>query len=162
MSLKNNFLYFILIMALSACHSSPEIPENKVLEKQMYGEWRNSSLRLLMNSYNNTEETKEFIVKEGEWEQKMKIQPIRTFYRADGTYNSEHRSLNDSLIYNPAGRWVILDDTLIMRDTFPEPGLSYRYKLVVKGGQAEFTGIEDCDRDGKADDNYFGIQRRQK
>jgi len=163
MLFKPSLPCFVLCLFMISCSTTPdEIPENTELEKQLVGEWRNSSLKLIMNSFSNKDSTKIFEVKEGDWERKMKIQPIRTFYRGDGTYNSEHRTLRDSIIYNPAGRWAILGDTIIMRDTFPEPGLSYRYKIVIKGDVAEFTGMEDCDRDGKADDNYSGTQRRQK
>lgn len=160
MKLSFKILLFI-IPVLVSCEAE-EISENKELEKQLVGEWRNVSLKIKMNTFKNRDTFRIFEVNENNWEAKMRIQPIRTFYRADGTYNSEHRNLKDSLIYNPAGRWAIQGDTIIMMDTFPERALSYRYKIVIKNNIAEFTGLEDCDRDGNADDDYYGTQRRQK
>jgi hypothetical protein len=142
------------------CCTPQENPENKALEKQLYGEWFSVSLKLVMNTYNNTKAKKEFEVKEGEWEQKMKMRSISTFYKEDGTYSSAHFNLHDSLFYMPAGRWKIVGDTIFMHDTFPELGLTYRYKVAINKDTAEFTGIEDCDGDGKYDDNYSGVQHR--
>jgi hypothetical protein len=154
-------IWLFLIPVLVSCEAE-EIPENKELEKQMIGEWRNVALKIKMNTFGNKDTFRILEVDEKNWEARMKIQPIRTFYRADGTYNAEHRNLKDSLIYNPAGRWAILDDTIIMMDTFPERALAYRYKIVIKNNMAEFTGVEDCDRDGKADDDYYGLHRKEK
>ena len=163
MSLKNCFKFLVLsVLFLTACEGDEEAVENKELEKKLIGEWRNVSLKLTMNTFSNKDSTKVFEVNEEDWERKMNIRPIKTIYFADGTYISEHRNLRDSIIYSPAGRWVILGDTVIMRDTFPELGLSYRYKININKDLVEFTGIEDCDRDGSADDQYFGVQRKQK
>lgn len=98
---------------------------------------------------------------EHNWETAMKAKPIRTFFKADGTYNSEHRNLNDSIVYNPAGKWSIVGDSLFMMDTFPQEGLSYKYKIKIDGNIAEFRGVEDFDSDGNKDDEYYGSQRKQ-
>ena len=153
---------FIVLVAVSACNQTVEQKENKALERKMLGKWASVSLKLTMNSFSNKDTVKIFEVKEGEWEQKMRIKPIITIYFGDGTYVAEHRNLRDSAIFNPAGRWTIMGDTLIVRDTFPEPGLPYRYKVAFNNDRLEFTGIEDCDGDGSADDNYFGMQLRLK
>src|SRR5688572_19611781 len=148
-----------LFLAFFSCseNSTSDMP----LSQRLVGEWRNVSLRLDMQTYKNTEDSKVFEVSEEEWEAKMRIRPIRTFFRSDGTYNSEHIDLKDSLVYNPAGKWQVVGDTLVMTDTFPKVGASYKYQLVIKGDLAEFSGVEDSDGDGKADDLYFGTQRRQ-
>lgn len=157
--IKSVSFAFLLILCVS-CNN--ESSRNFDAEKQLVGEWRNVSLKLTMNSYKGGDSLKVFEVKEGEWEKKMGILPIRTFFRADGSYNSEHRNLKDSIIYNPAGKWEVRGDIIVMTDTFPEKGLSYRYKVVVDNDIAEFSGLEDCDHDGVPDDNYEGRQRRQK
>ncbi len=156
------YSFLILCTIFISCGEDAIIQENTALEKQLIGEWCNVSMKLTMNSFKNRDTVKTFEVAEGTWEKKMNIRPIITTFRSDGTYNSAHSNLKDSVFYNPAGRWAILGDTLIMRDTFPEPGLSYRYKITFNKDVVEFEGIEDCDRDGKADDNYYGKQRRRK
>ncbi len=125
------------------------------------GEWRNVDLKIEMKSYKNSDSSKTLEVKESNWELMMNIRPIRTFFKANRRYNSEHINLNDSVIYNPAGRWIIIGDTLHMWDTFPKEGLTYKYKLNFKQNLVEFYSVEDCDGDGKADDLYYGTQRKQ-
>lgn len=99
-------------------------------------------------------------VREDNWEALMNMKPIRTFFKADGTYNSEHRNLSDSIVYNPAGKWKITGDSLLMVDTMPQAGVSYKYKVIITDSIAEFFGVEDFDRDGVKDDEYYGRQRR--
>lgn len=139
-----------------------EASENKELSERLLGEWRNSSLKIEMKTYKNKDTSFTFEVNENNWEAKMNIKPIRTIFRANRTYNSEHYALNDSLIYNPAGKWLILGDTLHMWDTFPNIDHTYKYKVNFKDDLVKFTGIEDCDGDGKEDDLYTGTQKKQK
>jgi hypothetical protein len=155
-----NVSIVVFLLGINSC-GRKQIPENKLLSGRLTGVWDNLSLKIKMNSFNNTDSTRVFEVDEKDWEQKMRIRPIRTIYRKDGSYNSEHRNLNDSIIYNPAGKWYILGDTIFMTDTFPERGLTYKYHVRIKGNIVEFTGVEDCDRDGKKDDEYFGIQCKE-
>jgi len=135
--------------------------ENKELEKKMIGEWNSTSLKITMNTFGNKDTTKVFEVEENNWENKMNIRPVKTIYFADGSYMAEHKDLNDSVIFNPFGKWKILDDTIILRDTFPEQGPAFKYKVVINTNIAEFFGKEDCDNDGKADDDYYGVQRKR-
>lgn len=158
--IKDTFL-IVFFLSVTSCEQQKDAEQNKELSDRVVGEWHNLSLKIRMNTLNNTDSTRVFEVDERNWEQKMGIRPIRTIYRPDGSYNSEHRNLKDSIIYNPAGRWIILGDTIIMTDTFPERGPAYKYHVRIKGDIAEFTGIEDCDRDGKNDDHYFGVQRKK-
>jgi hypothetical protein len=152
----------LFLLPLALCIGCSENDENKYEPfKPLIGEWRNIYLKIEMNSYNNSDSTRIFEATELDWEEKMNIRPIRTFFRENGTYNSAHYNLRDSLVYNPAGRWCVFGDTLIMRDTFPQDAAPYKYKLTVRNRLAEFTGIEDSDNDGKKDDIYFGRQWKQ-
>lgn len=128
---------------------------------QLLGEWRNVYTKVTMNTYQNSDSTKVLEVEEADWEKVMQAKPIRTFFRQDGTYNSEHRNLNDSIIYNPAGRWTMTGDSLYMTDTFPKRGVSYKYRILLTGDLLEFRGYEDFDQDGMKDDIYHGTQRKQ-
>lgn len=114
-----------------------------------------------MHTFKNSDSTKVLEVMEQNWETVMKAKPIRTFFNADGTYNSEHHNLNDSIVYNPAGKWNVVGDSLFMRDTFPQKGLAYKYRITLDSDIAEFRGVEDFDQDGNKDDEYYGSQRKQ-
>lgn len=149
----------ILLLAcvlLMACNGKKNEPADD-LTKQLIGQWRNTYMKVTMHGVPDSIKTLE--VNEADWAQKLKIQPIRTFFNADGTYHSEHRNLSDSIIYNPAGKWKIEGDSITMTDTFPKANLTYRYKLAIKDGQVEFWGKEDFNGDGKTDD-YYGKQRK--
>ena len=114
-----------------------------------------------MPTYKNSDTSKTLEVDEQSWEQRLNGRTISTFFRQDGTYNSIHRDLKDSIVYNPAGLWRVAGDSLFMTDTFPQRGLTYKYKFAIENNIAEFWGIEDFDQDGKEDDQYYGRQRKQ-
>jgi hypothetical protein len=149
----------LLLMLLASCGG--EGNDKQELSKRLVGEWRNADMKITMNSYMNSDSTRVFEVNEQNWEQKMRMRPLHTIFNENGTYRSPHISLKDSIFYDPVGKWVIQGDTLIMQDTFPKRGLKYKYKIIIEDENAEFRGLEDCDNDGKADDEYVGRQRRQ-
>lgn len=157
--MKLNLKVGISLLALTCVCCEPA--ENKEMEKLMLGEWHSLDLKINMNSFRNMDTVNIFEVKESEWERKMNIRPIRTVYYENGTYVSEHLNLRDSVIFRPAGKWNITGTTIIIQDTFPELGPQYSYTLSFKNNIAEFTGVEDCDNDGNADDDYFGRLRRK-
>lgn len=142
-----------------ACHTARQ-QQNK-LQQSLVGEWRNTYLKVIMPTYKNSDTSKTLEVDEQSWEQRLNGRTISTFFRQDGTYNSIHRDLKDSIVYNPAGLWRVAGDSLFMTDTFPQLGLTYKYKFAIENNIAEFWGIEDFDQDGKEDDQYYGRQRKQ-
>ncbi|PBQ30262.1 hypothetical protein CNR22_00305 [Sphingobacteriaceae bacterium] len=160
MNLKPAFRLLIFPLFLLVSCDDYKMPENKALEKKLIGEWNSTSLKITMNTFSNRDSTRVFEVDESNWEKEMNIRPVKTVYFGDGTFMAEHRNLNDSIIFNPFGTWTILGDTIVLRDTFPQPGPVYKYKIVIKDNITEFFGVEDCDNDGTADDNYYGVQRK--
>lgn len=153
-------LIFLLSVAIfCSCGNRKKETSNLLV-----GTWYNTYMKIEMNSYKGKDTLNVLEVDDSNWEQKMGIKPIITYFKGNGTYNSEHRNLNDSIVYNPAGKWEINGDSLFMTDTFPEAGLNYRYKLLINEDHgkvtAEFWGTEDFDQDGKKDDTYYGMQRK--
>jgi hypothetical protein len=126
------------------------------LEQQFVGEWSNVSMKVWVKTYNNSDTSFIVDITEENWELKMNIKPIVTTVYEDGTYISEFRNSFDSLIYKPEGTWMIDGDTLIMEDHQEV----YKYQIFIDGDQAEFKNMVDWDKDGKADDEYFGVQRK--
>jgi hypothetical protein len=153
-------VFALVCFLMFSCGSGADSKMVTVRPEQLHGQWRNVYMKLEMKSYKDSDSAKTVIVTEDTWEKIMGIKPIRTYFWYNGKYNSAHYDLRDSLVYNPAGKWILRDDSLIMTDTFPKPGLQYRYKLAINGNMAEFWGIEDLDGDGKADDLYYGTQRK--
>ena len=126
------------------------------LEEEIVGEWTNVSMRVWVRTYNNSDTSFIVDISEENWELKMNVKPIVTTIYEDGTYISEFRNSFDSLIYKPEGTWLLDGDTLIMEDHQD----TYKYQIFIDGDLAEFNSNVDWDKDGKADDEYFGIQRK--
>ncbi len=87
------------IALLAGCASDITIApgSSKPLDKRFFGEWRNESMRVECATYRGSDSTFVIDVPAGQWEAKMKMQPIRTTYKADGSYVSEYRTLSDSI-----------------------------------------------------------------
>jgi hypothetical protein len=150
-----NFVLLVLAVFVFSCREETKAVDPRLL----YGQWRNVTMKLHMNTYKGSDSTFNLDVNESNWEKVFNIRPIRTFFWSDGTYNSMHYNLRDSLVYNPSGQWRLVKDSIFMVDTFPVKGPVYKYKLKTDGKMAEFTGVEDLDGDGQADDDYFGTQQ---
>lgn len=157
-------LAFITTITL-ACESGKktegeELVEEKsetkyTLKEDMIGEWRNVAMKVTIKG----EEADSVVdVPAGKWEEVLQIQPIRTVFSEEGTYNSEYRGLDDSIIMTSTGTWSVKGDTLIMT----EQGKTNYYITTVKDGMAEFNGYVDWDEDGLADDHYWGKQKKQE
>jgi len=154
-----NTLVFYLFVAISsiALHASGQTNN---LSQQLIGEWRNESLKIKINSFNNTDSTITSESKNAtEWEKNLHIKPIRTFFKSDGTYYSEYRTLGDSLFRKPSGTWIIKGDSIIMNELQPEKGV-FKLHVSINNDIATFQGLIDFDGDGKMDDEYFGTQKK--
>lgn len=102
-----------------------------------------------------------FEVDRPQWEEKLKIKPIRSFFRADSTWNSAHYNLKDSLVYDPSGKWLIAQGKLTMLQLLPSVDTTI-YNYNVRSDTATFEALVDWDMDGKKDDKYFGRQIKVK
>ena len=150
-------IVFVCAMILFACNSSNN---ESATASRLVGEWNNISIKVDIQSANNSDSNSVFDAKRGEWEPVVKIRPIRTFFNADSTWHSAHYTLKDSLFYDPSGRWWIEGDSLVMQQQLPAPETT-KYFLTLNGDTASFRGILDWDTDKKRDDIYFGEQIRK-
>jgi hypothetical protein len=154
-----SFLLLVFCAMVIACGQDEKTIGNITAEK-LHGQWRSVYLKLDMNTWRNTDSSKVFEVDEKTWENKMGLRPVRNYYWADGTYSMLHYNLSDNLVYNEGGRWELKSDTLILRDSLKADAPAYRYKVRISGDVLELRGREDCDGDGKPDDQYYGTLRK--
>jgi hypothetical protein len=152
----NKGLVFLAAIFMMACTNSGD-NENVSAEQLLIGEWNNLSIKVDINSKNNSDTNEVFEVDRPQWEEKLKIKPIRSFFRADSTWNSAHYNLKDSLVYDPSGKWWIEGDKLVMLQMVPSPDTT-TYSLVLKSDTAFFECMLDWDMDGRKDDKYSGKQ----
>src|SRR5688572_12368993 len=125
-------LFIATIALIVSCNNSEEQDrETKTVDAtKLIGEWNNLSMRVEINSKNNMDSSEVLTVERHEWESRLKIKPIRTFFRVDSTWNSAHYNLEDSLVYNPSGKWWLSGDSLVMAQSFPSPDTTlYLVKL---------------------------------
>jgi hypothetical protein len=158
--MKNVLAILMCVTGLIAWHCERGSNTHVNLSSELLGEWRNVSIRVTMNTANNSDSTSVFMADESNWEQKLRMKPIRTFYKEDGTYYSEYRNLSDSLFHKASGTWTVHADTLILNQQAPNPEM-YKSKVAIKDGLGEFTIQLDWDSDGNEDDLYFGVQRKR-
>ncbi|ELR70791.1 hypothetical protein C900_03399 [Fulvivirga imtechensis AK7] len=158
------FAFFALVIICSCDPGKKEettkLPENEEegthysLKMDMLGEWRNTSMKVKINADKGDSIIN---VPEGQWEERLKIKPIRTTFKEDGTYTSEYRDLEDVVIMTRTGTWSVKGDTL----TMGEEGNTYSYATRIVGNEAVFEGYIDWDEDGQEDDLYWGKQQKQ-
>jgi len=150
------------IALLAGCAGNLTIApgSSKPLDKRLFGEWRNESMRVECATYRGSDSTVVIDVPAGQWEAKMRMQPIRTTYKADGSYVSEYRTLSDSISLRRLGNWTANGKRLILRETEPD-SREYVNDYSISGKRARFSSTLDFDSDGKTDDLYEGVQRKQ-
>jgi hypothetical protein len=106
------FLFFSCNNSTTSSPSLLSSPEIK-LDSLLPGNWINEQILIVVNTANGTDSSYTISIKEDEWEQKLQQRPIITEYRADHTYRSEYRDLNDSLFRVSRGIWNTFGDTLL-------------------------------------------------
>ena len=136
----------LLALVLAACSSNNR-------EEYLLGEWYNESLRVDIDALDGTPDSI-FSVPAGQWEEILQIQPIRTTYKADGTYESVYTELDGTLLQKTSGQWALKGDSLFLTSQ----GLTTSYYFEGKDGKGLFEGFLDWDTDGKSDDFYSGVQ----
>lgn len=158
--MKKN-LVFLLFLVCGCTTSTTKDEAKNSLADELIGEWRNTYIKITMNSFNGiTDSIRVMEADTSNWEDVIKMKPIRTFFEADGTYHSDHYSISDSLLFIAKGTWKTSHDTLTLDQTSPNEGI-YSFKTSIKDGIATFSSTLDFDEDGLSDDTYFGQQKKQ-
>lgn len=142
----------LLLLAVTICMTSTAQTTRGPLAQALTGEWKNLYVKINIRD-------KVMEADSSNWEERLHIKPIHTYFNKDGSYRSEYRNLQDSLVRVASGSWAIEGDTLIMNETKPEVSRS-KFQLLIEQDVATFRGLIDFDGDGKADDLYYGRQRK--
>ncbi|HEX5112898.1 MAG TPA: DUF5004 domain-containing protein [Saprospiraceae bacterium] len=149
----------IVLVSCGSKHKGGETEKSSIGE-HLIGEWQNTYLKVTINSVNGLADS--VMVMEADttnWEHVVHLKPIRTFFQSDGTYQSDHYAVNDSLLFSAKGTWRVSDDTLIMQQTSPNMA-TYRLKTEIDNNTVTFSGQLDFDEDGAEDDDYLGTQKK--
>jgi hypothetical protein len=152
----NRMITQLLLAAVLYTAAVGQTPPQGPLAQALVGEWSNLELRITMNNGAGPI----MAADSSNWAERLGIKPIHTFFKADGSYYSEYRNLQDSLVRRPSGTWTVEGDSLIMQELRPQTAV-YKFRLTIQKDVATFTGLIDFDGDGLRNDLYFGRQRKK-
>ena len=127
---------------------------NQDMEAKLVGTWKNKSIQVKMNSFENTDSVHWLIVEDNNWESVLNIKPIETTYFEDGRFESVYTDLNDVVLGVESGHWLLVNDSLILKSKH----YNNSYSMKWHEDELQFTAWLDWDNDGKKDDLYNGRQ----
>lgn len=151
--MKNAAVLLFLVTLWCGCSTKSHTDLRK---SQIIGTWANVSLLVTMKNINKKDSILE--AKEGEWEQVLKMKPILTTFKSDGSFISEYTDLNESLIKSDSGIWFVRHDSLILE----VKGKESVYHFTIINDRIRFKANLDWDGDGEVDDTYDAVQIRIK
>lgn len=159
--MKSISCLFLFILLLSACqqennsNASEETPKLD-LAKTLPGTWELVSIKVKVNSYENTDSSFVQEITEEQWEKIFYVKPARTYFELDNKYRRAHLDMGENVMSEARGMWNVFNDTLMMI----EPDATYQYIVDQQpNGLLQFSAILDWDSDGQEDDEYLGVQR---
>ena len=158
----NKQIAFLLLstLILASCQTEPKNQETEAetldLEQTLPGTWEMVSIRVQVNSFENTDSSYVQEIKEEEWEKVFSVKPVKTYFEVDNKYRRAFFNINGEVVSEDRGMWNVFNDTLMMI----EPNVTYQYIIDQKpSGLLQFYAILDWDSDGQEDDEYLGVQR---
>lgn len=170
-NMKQSLFILLTTLIIVACKQQPaEQPKEKTVEvpalqtkstlkpTQFFGEWRNVSMDITTALNTANSEVKKY--SEADWEEQLKMKPIRTFYKTDGTYYSEYRDLRDKIFSTPSGTWRVVQDSVYLNQLKPDQRTAAYHVTFNEDNTATFKAMLDWTQNGKKDDLYVGVQRR--
>lgn len=146
------------VIFLASCQTEPKNQEAEALDlaKTLPGTWEMVSLRVQVNSFENTDSSYVLDIKEEEWEKVYFVKPVKTYYELDNKYRRTYFNVNGEVVSEDRGMWNTFNDTLMMI----EPKVTYQYLISKQpSGLLQFSALLDWDSDGQEDDEYLGVQR---
>ncbi len=158
--IKQIGFFLLMVLIVSSCQSEPKNQEAEVetldLAKTLPGTWEMVSLKVQVNSFDNTDSTYVLEIKEEEWDKVYFVKPVKTYYELDNKYRRAYFNAKGDVVSEDRGMWNVFNDTLMMI----EPNVTYQYTISQQpNGLLKFSSIVDWDSDGVEDDDYLGVQR---
>lgn len=154
--------FLVLALVVTSCSDKKEkeitykLPASSdSLKSQLVGTWSNLTLHVEMKSDNGDSV---LIIEKGEWESTLKIKPIETSFREDGTFISTYYTLDGEIMMTNEGVWYIEEDSVVL----VQDNVATSYKASIEEDVATFKGYVDWDQDGEVDDYYQGTQGKMK
>jgi hypothetical protein len=154
-----------VLFTLFACSRSPVAPTNEEastgsdLKNSLVGMWQMNSLVIGVDTINNSDISGVLEIREDNWNEKLKMQPIQTLFSPNKTYISAYRSEEGKIIRFTTGRWDVDKNQLKIHQLFPSDK-QMNYRINLSDGCAELRSKLDFDGDGKNDDLLYYQMKR--
>ncbi len=150
---KIYLLLLLIVGVLLACQTKQASQKDSLI-----GTWQNTLLKVELKSYQGVAgKDSSFVITQQNWEDMLKMKPIKTNYSADSTWQSTYFDLSGKATSVTSGKWWQSGDTLWAHTQIPKDELNF-YLCQVKDNKATFKTTIDWDGDGVADDLYYGEQ----
>lgn len=153
----------ILMFLLTGCGGKTSKEYHHALsfsaESKLIGVWEKVWIKVDLCTDDKQDEPGILEVNENNWEEEMKMRPVKMIFREDHTYRMEHRDLNDSLVQVFEGHWEMTGDSLFMEQTNPE-WVSFSYRLDLDHRKASLSTLIDWDGNGIKDIAFYGLVRK--
>ncbi|MEP2024127.1 MAG: hypothetical protein ABJH98_19835 [Reichenbachiella sp.] len=150
--MKNLTLLFLVFILLS-CATKKDEP---LREEELIGKWTNLSLLVTMKRLEKEDSI--LHAREGEWEKVLKIKPIISEFKEDGTFTAQYSNLNEEIIKEDEGKWFIRNDSLVIE----VEGNETTYHFTVNNDRVMYKAKLDWDGEGHKNDFYDGVQVKVK
>ena len=147
----------LCLLLLAGCADRPASVETP--PHPLVGRWSTDDVLVFYDARERSLEARTFHVTADDWADVLGLKPRQVNFAADGTYWSEQRGVDDSLVERTTGRWAANDGVLTLIQLTPEEAqLQYQYE--VDGARLTFESRLDWDSDGAEDDFYVSRGRR--
>ena len=87
----------------------------------MIGTWEAHSLSITMPTHGSSDTTKFLSITPENWREVIGLEPVKTYFLANGRYYAEYYDLNGNLMKRPQGFWSVSGGTLMYEEKEPAP-----------------------------------------
>jgi hypothetical protein len=143
---------------MAACNQ-PQPPATNSAPHPLIGRWTTDDVLVFYDATGRSLDARTFRITANDWGDVLGLAPRQVAFAADGTYWSEQRGVDGSVVERTSGRWAANEATLTLIQLVPtQAQLSYQY--AVDESHLTFESQLDWDSDGAKDDYYVSRGRR--
>jgi hypothetical protein len=151
----------VLVLLLLSCSQHPvapavfdDIKSDGDLKNTLVGTWISDAVVVGIDTINNTDLSVLVEINQGDWKEKLHLQPIQTIFNKNKTYVSAYCTTDGKIIRVTAGKWKMEKNRLNIHQLFPNDK-QMNYRIDLEDGFAQLKSNLDFDGDGNNDDIFY-------
>lgn len=147
--------------AMPPLFTLPEAPlVDDVLTNVIIGTWEAHSLSITMPTHGDSDTTRFLQITPENWNEIVGLEPVKTYFLANGQYYAEYYDLDGNLMKRPKGLWVVNGNTLMYDEKEPARNRFFQEVQYLDNNFFQFSFIMDYDGDGELDDKAVSVSRK--